>query len=209
MEQGSVYGDIFDGTMQINEYGQVVQNEWMKTADVRTNVELDEFVVMPNHIHGIIVLSDVGARRRLALPDREETDDLSKTDQNRATHRVAPTAVSGSVGAIVGQFKSIVTKHINRIRNTPDRPVWQRNYYEHVIRGDEDFNRIREYIINNPLQWAEDENNPVNIKCDITHCRGEALPRPESFEPGNRILTPTKAGRPTGSPLHDIAEDDH
>lgn len=74
----------------------------------------------------------------------------------------------------------------------PGRPVWQRNYYEHIIRDDEDFNRIREYIINNPLQWAEDENNPVNIKCDITHCRGEALPRPESFEPGKQILTPTK-----------------
>ncbi len=67
---------------------------------------------------------------------------------------------SGSIGAIIGQFKSIVTKRINKIRNTSGIPVWQRNYYEHIIRNEDEFNRIREYIINNPLNWAEDENNP-------------------------------------------------
>jgi putative transposase len=89
-------------------------------------------------------------------PDRRE--------ERRATHRVAPTLISGSVGAIVGQFKSTVTKRINEIRNTPGRPVWQRNYYEHIIRDEGDLNRIREYIINNPARWAEDENNPINAE---------------------------------------------
>jgi putative transposase len=169
-----LFGNIVEGAMQINESGLTVQDEWIKTADIRKNVELDEFIVMPNHIHGIIVLSNnVGARRCLALPDRGNTNTNNTVDQDRAaepanedraTHRVAPTVTSGSIGAIIGQFKSIVTKRINQIRNTPGHPVWQRNYYEHVIRDDNDLNRIREYIINNPAQWAEDEENPVNMK---------------------------------------------
>lgn len=172
--KGCVFGDIADGALQMNECGQTVQDEWMKTVDIRTNVELDEFAVMPNHIHGIIVL--VGARRCLALNVNNEFLNGAanrqckgeamprpyRREEKRATHRVAPTLISGSVGAIVGQFKSTVTKRINEIHNTPGRPVWQRNYYEHIIRDEDELNRIREYIINNPARWAEDENNPIN-----------------------------------------------
>ena len=71
--------------------------------------------------------------------------------------------VSNSIPTIVRLFKSTATKQINEIRNTPGFPVWQRNYYEHIIRNEDELNRIREYIINNPLQWPEDENNPANI----------------------------------------------
>ena len=148
----------------------------MKTADIRTNVELDEFAVMPNHIHGIIVLADNvaldvgneflnGAAHRQCRGEAVPRPDRGR--EKRATHRVAPTLISGSVGAIVGQFKSTVTKRMNEIHNIPGRPVWQRNYYEHIIRDEGELNRIREYIINNPARWAEDENNPINAKRDV------------------------------------------
>lgn len=151
-----LFGDIADGEMRLNEFGKVVKRQWVQTGVVRTNVELDEFQIMPNHFHGIIILNDnVGATPRVA--------------QESAIHRIAPTkdipgARSGSIGAIIGQFKSIATKRINAIRNTPCFPVWQRNYYEHIIRTNNEMNRIREYIINNSVKWAEDENNPENIK---------------------------------------------
>lgn len=79
---------------------------------------------------------------------------------DRATHRVAPTLVSGSLGAIVGQFKSITTKRINTLRHTPAHPVWQRNYYERVIRDDRDLAAIRDYIAGNPARWLDDDHHP-------------------------------------------------
>ncbi len=84
------------------------------------------------------------------------------TDTVGATRRVAPTGpASGSIGAIIGQFKSIVTKRINKMCNTRGISIWQRNYYEHIIRNENTLARIHEYIINNPAKWADDENNPL------------------------------------------------
>ncbi len=157
------FGEVRDGKMQLNALGEIVREEWFRTADVRPNVVLyrDEFVVMPNHVHGIIwIVEDdgaavVGATRRVA-----------------PTTRVAPTApphgpVSGSVGAIIGQFKSAVTKRINAQRGTPGAPLWQRNYYEHIIRDEESLNRIRQYILDNPRRWAYDRNNPAAVPSEV------------------------------------------
>jgi REP element-mobilizing transposase RayT len=172
--RGCLFGDIADGKMRLNEFGEIVKWQWEKTGIVRTNVELDEFQIMPNHFHGIIILNgNVGATRWVArFPETRQVAG------ERAIHRIAPTkdipgARSGSIGAIIGQFKSIATKQINASRNTPGFPVWQRNYYEHIIRNNDEMDRIREYIINNPVQWAEDENNPSNI-----NRRGVAATRP-------------------------------
>jgi REP element-mobilizing transposase RayT len=151
-----LFGNIIDREMQLNECGEIVQGEWLRTSTVRPNVTLDAFVVMPNHIHGIIMLTKdtVGATRWVAQSKHQI--------RIRATHRVAPTGpVSGSIGAIIGQMKSLAAKRINHMRKTPGAAVWQRNYYEHVIRDDPDLNRVREYIANNPARWDEDENNPT------------------------------------------------
>ena len=138
-KQGCFLGEIKDGLMRLSEIGNIIAEEWQKITEVRENVLLDQWVVMPNHVHGIIQINhSVGA-----------------------TRRVAPTPigpVSGSIGAIIGQFKSITTKRIKKIDDTINS-IWQRNYYEHVIRDDFDLNRIREYINNNPVQWLHDENN--------------------------------------------------
>jgi len=153
-----LFGEVVEGEMQVNQFGEIVREEWQKTDNVRENVILDEFVIMPNHIHGILIVVDgVGATRWVALNEPNL--------DTRATRRVAPTGpVSGSIGAIVGQFKSAVTKRINTLRDNPGCPVWQRSYYEHVIRSERDLENVRRYIMENPLKWDLDENNPASMK---------------------------------------------
>jgi putative transposase len=136
-----VFGDEGDWEIRLNQCGLIAREEWLRTAGLRENVEVEACVVMPNHVHGIIVITD----GRGVLP-------------------YAPTGTlrspSHTIGAIVRGFKSASTKRINEIRNTPGTPVWQRSYYEHVIRDEDDLQRIRQYILDNPGRWAEDENHP-------------------------------------------------
>jgi REP element-mobilizing transposase RayT len=140
-----LFGEIIDGNMQLEEFGQIIQENWIWLSHQYKYVHLDEWSVMPNHLHGIIVINDDG----------------------RGGSRTAPTNIikRKSLGRLIGAFKTVSTKQINLIRNTPGEPVWQRNYYERIIRNEDELNHIREYIINNPSQWAEDENNPENLTC--------------------------------------------
>ncbi len=140
-----LFGEIVDGKMIPNELGQIVCDEWEQTAVIRPNVELGDYIVMPNHFHGILIFVD---------------------DIVGATRRVAPTKTtlqSDSLGAVMAQFKSIVTKRINGLRNVSGIPVWQRNYYEHIIRDDREMDRIHRYIESNPPMWAEDDENPNRL----------------------------------------------
>jgi len=154
-----LFGDVAEGEMRCNEYGEIVRQEWYKTAEIRPRVQLDktEFVVIPNHIHGIIRIidDDVGARRR-RVPTIERFG----------------KPVCGSIPTIIRAFKSIVTKRINQIRGTPGAPVWQRNYHEHIIRNEESLNRIRQYIADNPRRWAFDRENP-NVRESNFETHGE------------------------------------
>ncbi len=131
----------------MNEFGQVVQEEWLKTAELRPDVELGTAVVMPNHFHGIIVIND----------------------DCRGTARRAPTVsrfgkpVAGALSTIIRSYKSAVTKRINEIRRTPGMAVWQPNYYEHIIRNEDDLKKIHDYILYNPAKWTEDNENPKNV----------------------------------------------
>ncbi|MCF7873319.1 MAG: transposase [Candidatus Omnitrophica bacterium] len=135
-----LFGDVFNGEMILNERGRIVQQEWHKTGKIRKNIELDEFVIMPNHLHGIINI--VGAHCNVPLHDRIE-------QFGRST--------SNSIPTIVKLFKSTTTKQINIIRNTAGIRLWQRNYYEHVIRNEFELNCIREYIATNPANWKQDQ----------------------------------------------------
>ena len=137
-----IFGDIVNGEMRVNDIGRVAQLLWDEIPAHFPEVETDAWVVMPNHVHGVLVITRGGA-----------------------THASPLHAPSGppkrSLGAIVGSYKSAVSKHINLSRRTPGAPVWQRNYYDHVIRNDADLNRIREYIAGNPARWHEDRENPA------------------------------------------------
>ena len=129
----------------MNDRGQTVQDEWEKSAQIRDEVELDAFVVMPNHVHGVVVITDRPGRAT-----------------GRSPLQFGPA--KRSVGAFVGGFKSVVTKRINETRGAPGTPVWQRNYFEHVIRDEDSLNRIRQYINDNPARWEFDRENPAALK---------------------------------------------
>lgn len=127
-----------------------------------------EFVVMPNHVHGIVWLPGttvVGARHPRVPPSPvesvAETKPRSDSDCTGASPLRGSGCAPGSIGALVGAFKSSSAKRINRLRGTPRAAVWQRNYYERVIRDERELERAREYILDNPRRWAEDEYFPV------------------------------------------------
>ena len=134
-----LFGHMVNGEMRLNKHGMAVHEEWLKTAELRENVEMEACTVMPNHVHGIVVITN----GRGVLP-------YAPTGTLRSPSR--------TIGAIVRGFKSASTKHINEMRNTPGTPVWQRSFYEHVIRNDEELKAIRQYILSNPANWTTDEN---------------------------------------------------
>ncbi len=115
---------------------------WLALPQHFAHVALDAWVLMPNHIHGVIVF-------------QRGPDECDDNDAPRRTS-VQP----GSLGAVVGNFKSVTTRRINRLRRTPAAPVWQRNYYERVIRDEAELHRVRDYIAVNPLRWTLDRENP-------------------------------------------------
>jgi len=166
-----LFGEVVDGTMRLNEYGRIVEEEWRRTAEMRPGVTLDAFVIMPNHLHGIIWIRDDAddVRATCRSPVQKERG-RSPVQENggRSPVRAAPWPderprgpQSGSLGAIIAGFKSACTRRINEMRGTPGAPVWQRNYYERIIRNDREWNAIREYIQNNPITWEQDAENPT------------------------------------------------
>jgi putative transposase len=150
------FGDVVGG-MQMNDAGQMVCRIWNDLPVKYPGIEIDEFILMPNHFHGIVVI--VGAPLVGALP----SGTVIGNNETRAGTRPAPT-----LGDVVGAFKSITTQQYAygvRQNNWPPfrGKLWQRNYYEHVIRNEEEMERIRQYIVGNPAKWDEDEDNPANI----------------------------------------------
>jgi len=144
----------------------MVAHEWLKTAEIRDEIELDEWVVMPNHFHGILVLTtNVGAIHESPL------------------HMTVSQRRNMAVPKIIGRFKMVSSKRINESRQTPGAKLWQRNYWEHIVRNESELNRIREYIHDNPAQWELDSLNagkggsrtaPTEIREPITEYGVEA-----------------------------------
>ncbi len=143
----NLFGRVFDEKMKTNSLGLMIEKVWKEIPDFYPGVYLDLFVVMPNHLHGIVCMN-VGA-----------------APCGRPAPKQAPgPAAIFSLPDIVHRFKSYTTNAARRLfvddDGTPLRRLWQRNYYEHVIRNDESLRRIREYIQNNPLRWHLDRENP-------------------------------------------------
>ena len=134
-----IFGDIIDGQMQLNAAGRKVQIYWSDIPEHFPQVSLDEFVVMPNHVHGILFMKDapVGAKN------------FSPLQQS-----LQPRGTSKTVGSVIRGFKIGVTKWVRK--NTTIQNVWQRNYWEHIIRSEPELKGLREYIRNNPKRWTLD-----------------------------------------------------
>ncbi len=142
-----VFGEIRDEEVRLSSIGEIVQQEWLRTPIIRPHVELDKFVIMPNHIHGIIIIHGAGRGTSRRAPTMERF--------GKPTH--------DSLSTIIRGFKSATTKRVNEFRGIPGQQLWQRNYHEHVIRDEKDYRAIQEYIVNNPLQWYYDQENPERI----------------------------------------------
>jgi len=142
-----LFGEIGNGEMTLGPLGSILADEWRKSAVIRREIHLDEFVAMPNHLHAIVHIRDVGAHGRAPL--RPDT----------GTH--APVRPPRSIGSLIAGFKSAATKRINEHRGAPGLQAWQRNYYDRIIRNEAELARIRQYIIDNPAHWDADPENPV------------------------------------------------
>ena len=155
-----LFGEIADENMILNDVGQMIHAQWLEMAKRFEIIALDQSVVMPNHVHGILFLKCRG--ESCIRPD-----DKPKTSI-QGEHEVRPYGtLDDSLGRILQAFKSITTNAYIRDGKQRDWPsfpgkLWQRNYFERVIRNEKELNRIRDYIINNPLKWHEDKNNPSN-----------------------------------------------
>ena len=152
-----LFGEIVSEQMILNDAGIIVHNSWLNTANIRPNIMLDEFIVMPNHFHAVFAIGDSPCRGVLHTPVLH-TPVLSPGELSMG---VLPTGVcdtplrspSGTVGAIIRGFKSAVTKQLGYSR------VWQRNYHDHIIRTQSEYEKITQYVVDNPARWQEDRFN--------------------------------------------------
>ncbi len=148
-----LFGEVVDGKMVLNELGSIVHFEWKWTEIVRPTIDMDVYVVMPNHLHGIVVF---GSDENPILRKNDIAGDVgadSCPPLQPPLHRP-----KRSLGSFISQFKATTTKRINNLRGTPGTSVWQRDYYERIIRNDK-LNRVRQYIEYNPRNWETDEEN--------------------------------------------------
>ena len=157
-----LFGDVAGEEMRLNDAGGMVQQVWQDLPDRYSGINMDEFIVMPNHIHGVItIVQPVGASLVGAQEDQPNAVSGEIQLRDRATTRVAPT-----LGDVVGAFKSLTTVEYVRGVKSLGWPqfsgkLWQRNYFEHVVRSEESLTKIRQYIRDNPLRWEFDKENPL------------------------------------------------
>lgn len=133
-----IFGDVVNGQMRLSEIGEIVTEEWQKTEQIRENVKLDEWIIMPNHIHGITAIGN-----------------------NVETHCDASLQKKNNLSFIIRGFKSTTTKRIHMAGYS--NFAWQSRFYEHIIRNENSLQKIREYINNNPIKWELDEYHPNKL----------------------------------------------
>ena len=172
-----VFGEVVGEQMRLNEAGAMAQAMWEALPRRFPGIDVDAFVVMPNHIHGIVIIDPSDADQPVGVPLVGTPNATHAPDvpdhPTRATTRVAPTNASNAphttLGDVVRAHKSLTTvEYASGVRtlNWPpfERRLWQRNYYEHIVRDEESLSLIRQYILDNPAQWDFDRENPAVLK---------------------------------------------
>jgi REP element-mobilizing transposase RayT len=150
-----LFGEIGNGEMMLNEYGEIVKTEWLKSVEIRAEIEIHAYCIMPNHFHAIAEIVAVGGTDVGANAIRPNDNGIRPNIEicpniNGGVCHTPLRSPSRTVGALVRGFKSSVTKQIGF-------SIWQRNYYEHIIRNEKSYFTISEYIINNPAKWETDK----------------------------------------------------
>jgi len=161
--RADLLGSIIDGKIQLTEYGEIVKNEFYQMQNYNKRAVLDEWVIMPNHVHFILTLGEYG-----------NTDPVEKIHEFSLQTPPMETDIEQYrrlrrkmlIPILTGKFQQQTSKQINILRNTPGKKTWQPNYYDHVIRDELEYKRRRQYIINNPAKWEHDSLNGKNNKDD-------------------------------------------
>lgn len=159
-EHQYIFGKVAFGVVLLTEFGQITHDEWFKSSKVRSEIVLyeDEFIVMPNHVHGIVWIDPCGGQENGI---KKSSQPLVRATGRLPIHnaeRNEPGPRSKSLSAFIAGYKSAVTKRINQLRRTPGQPIWMRNFHDRVIRNERELLAIREYIQSNPLKWELDRN---------------------------------------------------
>ncbi|MBI2487427.1 MAG: transposase [Deltaproteobacteria bacterium] len=147
--QECLFGEVIDSEMILSEIGEIAKQYWLEIPKHFDEAKLDEFVIMPNHVHGIVIIkndNNVETRHGVSLQQRNQ---FSKP-------------IPGSLSIIINQYKSSVTRRCRK--NGHSNFAWQSRFYDHIIRNENSLQKIREYINNNPIKWDIDENNPAFVK---------------------------------------------
>jgi REP element-mobilizing transposase RayT len=163
------FGEIADGKMVLSPAGVLADVSWYEIKNHSKNVDLGEFVIMPNHIHGILILTgddydnafasvsasaSVETGHALSLQSKNQSENIPESVQKTIGQQRFQNIGKNSISSIVGSYKSTVTKHTHRLGFDFQ---WQSRFYDHIIRNDESFQKISNYIINNPANWQEDK----------------------------------------------------
>ena len=170
-------GEITDGKMKLSSLGEIVYCQWLQLPNRFSNIILDAFIIMPNHIHGIVIINGENPPRRGEagdtrhnssannlispaspdLPNREPLQLLKSNPCSPKNYKKPHGTIPGSVGAIIQNYKSLTSRKINTLFRAKTTTIWQRNFYEHIIRDEMDLDRIVAYIENNPISWSDDK----------------------------------------------------
>lgn len=141
------FGEIYQAKMHLNQLGNIVAQEWLKSEQMRPNIKLDEWMIMPNHFHAIVwIVQSEGVYEGVCNTPQRPQRPKFRRQRN-------------SLASLISGFKSVVTRRINLCCHHNSLPIWQRNYYESIIRNEKALNNIRAYIQNNPINWDEDIDN--------------------------------------------------
>ncbi len=165
----NLFGDVAKNEMHLNEYGCIFADEWIKSFNIREELLSDEFIVMPNHLHAIVHISCSSCQNADVSGHHSKTRNYRDETPSRASLRIGLQPGqdfvglrSASISSFIAGLKSAVTKRINTMRQTPGTPVFQKRFYDHIVRNEKDLIRIREYIRNNPANWEHDTLNCLN-----------------------------------------------
>ena len=163
-----LFGHVENGEMVLNDAGEIVQKWWNKLETKFPNITLDEHVIMPNHFHGILVITNK-TKSVGAIPCNRPHDGIIKNHFNQGENMVSPLQILNSyhgLGRYISWFKRMsANEYIQNVKSEKFLPfekrIWQRNYYEHIIRNENDYFAIVKYILDNPMQWEWDEYHPM------------------------------------------------
>ncbi len=152
----AIYGEILGNDVCLSDLGEIVNSSWLRIPKHFPSVKLDEFVIMPDHIHAVLMLTEPANAVVGAGSPRPDQKTKGRGDR-------APT-----LGQVIAYFKYVSTKAINKLKNSPGAPVWQRNYYEHIIRNESELSEIREYVTCNPLKLSAGGAQPFATLRSLT-----------------------------------------